>query len=132
MSVAVACANQQQKHVPYECFSSALPQQCPFLCTTFLGCAQLRLTSVHASVWRFDKEAPGFLKIILCSAWTWDEIYSVSNPAVSTRYQRYHAQYHQAPTAPTVASSVSQSITCVSAVAGGGITSKKWTKMTVY
>jgi len=25
-----------------------------------------------------------------------------------------------------------QPITCVSAVAGGGITSKKWTKVTVY
>jgi len=44
LSVAVACANRQQKHVPFECFSSALPQQCPFqlwhrlLCATFIGC----------------------------------------------------------------------------------------------
>jgi len=46
------------------------------------------------------------------------------------RYKSYHEQHHQALTAPTVASSASQSR--VSAVAGGGITSKKWTKVTVY
>ena len=40
------------------------------LCATFLDCAQLRLRSVHASVHRFDKEAPVFLKIMICLAGT--------------------------------------------------------------
>jgi len=43
---------------------------------------------------------------------------------MSTQYHSYHEQHHRAPTAPRVASSV----TCVSAVADGGTTSKKWAK----
>jgi len=58
-------------------------------------------------------------------------IYLVSNPVMCTRYHSYHAQKQHALTRAD-GRQFRQPITCVLAVAGGGIASKKWTKVTDY